>query len=422
MMLNKFPRIFASLVFLLTFSFGFAESAFPAHNLKINSNSFSKEVSRQDLTVSPYKELNEAIEKVNIGSNNVRFNGTVLIGYQGKIIYENAFGDADRSIGRKNTLDTPTQVASITKTFTGTTIAWLQEKGMLDIHDPVQKYLWEFPYSNITIENLLAHQSGLPDYLKFSGRYWSSSEPMYNEEVLRQFSTYKFGLRFTPGSKFDYSNSNYAMLALIIEKVSGMPYKKFMNKYIFQPLHMENTFVFDPNDEPKFKIAKSYNANFNIWKNTHQDGVYGDKGIYTTAEDLFKWDQALYNNNFISENTKQDVFTPRRPWKFTKNYGLGWRIKTYPSGNKYAYHTGWWHGYQGIFSRYIKDEFTVVILSNRYISGISDNSELIYETASKYLPLTNLEESIETPDVKTQQEQVEALDDGIQIVYADIQP
>lgn len=415
MKLNKSSRNFINLVFVFAFSFGFAENPLLA-NLKVDSKTITEGISYYDTSVSPYKELSEVLDRVNIGAKNSKFNGTILIGYKGKVIYENAFGDADRSMGLKNTLDTPTQVASITKTFTGTAVAWLQEKGILNIKDPVQKYLWEFPYSNITIEHLLAHQSGLPDYLKFSGRYWNSSEPMYNEEVLKQFSTYKFGLRFTPGTKFDYSNSNYAILALVMEKVTSMAYKDFMSKYIFKPLNMDNTFVYDPNDEPQFKFAKSYNANFTIWKNTHQDGVYGDKGIYTTAEDLFKWDQALYNNDFVSESTAEDIFQPRRPWSFTKNYGLGWRIKTYPSGNKYAYHTGWWHGYQGIFARYLQDEFTVVILSNRYISGISDNSELIYETAAKYLPLTDLNKKIEMPEEETQQEQVEDITDGIQIV------
>lgn len=355
---------------------------------KPHTSSFNIEF--QDTLKSPFKELKTVIGQINIGQQNPKFNGSVLVGYQGKLIYEKAFGLANKSTGMANTLHTPTQVASITKTFTGSSIVWLQEKGFLDIHDNVQKYLWEFPYSNITIEHLLSHRSGLKDYLNFSGRYWNSSQPMYNQEVLNQFRDYKFGLKFTPGSKFDYSNSNYALLALIIERVSGMPYKKFIQDYIFDPLQMENSFVYDPAEEYKIPYACSYKANFTTWANTHQDGVYGDKGIYTTPEDLYKWDQALYTNIFLSDQSKENAYTPRSPWEVSKNYGLGWRLRTFPNGEKYAYHTGWWHGYQGIFARYIKDDFTVIILSNRFISGISDNSELIYETASAYLPLTKL--------------------------------
>ncbi|MGI9526159.1 MAG: serine hydrolase domain-containing protein [Weeksellaceae bacterium] len=357
---------------------------------KVAKPSISTNIVFQDTLKSPFKELNTVIGQINIGEKNPRFNGSILVGYQGKLIYEKAFGVANRATGMANTINTPTQVASITKTFTGSSIVWLQEKGFLNIHDNVQKYLWEFPYDNITIEHLLSHRSGLKDYLKFSGRYWNSSKPMYNDEVLEQFRDYKFGLNFTPGTRFDYSNSNYALLALIIERISGMPYKKFMKDYIFEPLEMKNSFVYDPADEYTIPYARSYRANFSNWQNTHQDGVYGDKGIYTTAEDLYKWDQALYTNNFLSSKSKEDAFTPRSPWNVSKNYGLGWRLRTFPNGEKYAYHTGWWHGYQGIFARYIKDDFTVIILSNRFINGISDNSELIYETASAYLPLTDL--------------------------------
>ncbi|MDO5656482.1 MAG: serine hydrolase domain-containing protein [Flavobacteriaceae bacterium] len=386
---------FIKFIFLLTFTFSHAGSPFASTHASINANLFPAEIEHEDVTRSPYKELYEEIDRINLGATNPRFNGSVLVGYKGKVIYEKAFGQANRAIGKPNSLQLPTQVASITKTFTGTAVMWLQEKGFLNIEDKVSKYIWEFPYENITIEQLLAHTSGLSDYIQFSGRYWSSSQPMYNDEVLNQFTTYKFKLKFTPGTRFDYSNSNYAFLGLIIERVSGMQYKDFMKKYIFEPLHMNNSYVFDPADEYAFTHARSYNANFTEWKNTHQDGVYGDKGIFTTAQDLFKWDQALYSNNFLNSETLNNTFSPRQPWNASKNYALGWRMRTFPNGEKFAYHTGWWHGYQGIFSRYMKDEFTIVILSNRYISGITKNSELIYDTASKYLNLTDLKGNLQ---------------------------
>lgn len=394
---------FVKSLFLIACVFSYAETPNFDHLKVLEKIDFSNEIEHQDITKSPFKELHQEIDEINLGNKDVRFNGSILVGYQGKLIYEKAFGFSDHAIGLKNTLQTPTQIASITKTFTGTAIMWLQEKGFLDIEDKVQQHLWEFPYDNITIEHLLSHRSGLKDYIDFSGRYWNSSLPMYNDEVMKQFMDYKFGLRFTPGYKFNYSNSNYAFLALIIERISGMSYKNFMDKYIFNPLHMDNTFVYDPADEYNFPYARSYNAHFTEWKNTHQDGVYGDKGIFTTAEDLYKWDTALYAEDFINEETKKNTFTPRLPWEKTKNYSLGWRMRTFPNGEKYAYHTGWWHGYQGIFSRYLKDEFTVIILSNRYINGITENSELIYETAAKYLPLTDFKE-VKPPTTEEEEE------------------
>lgn len=406
MVLSQIIQKYCIFILLIVFSFGWAKSPnlnfFSAPNKAI----FPSKVQFIDTLQSPYKELRQELKQINLGAKDARFNGSILVGYKGKLIYEEAFGVSNKAIGLNNTLETPTQIASITKTFTGTAVMWLQQKGFLNIEDKVQQYIWEFPYEDITIEQLLSHQSGLKDYIKFSGRYWNSSEPMYNDEVLRQFTNYKFGLKFTPGEKFNYSNSNYAILGLIIERVSGMQYKKFMNKYIFEPLHMDNTYVYDPTDEYSFAYSRSYNAHFTEWKNTHQDGVYGDKGIFTTAEDLYKWDQALYSNNFISGETADDTFTPRLPWEKTKNYALGWRMRTFPNGEKYAYHTGWWHGYQGIFSRYMKDNFTVVILSNRYIKGITENSELIYDVASKHLPLT---------DLKAEKQAVDYSENGIEI-------
>lgn len=406
-------RNFFTFIFLLIIGFAFAANPFFNSGLELNASAFPENLEHQDITVSPYKEVYDAISQVNLGAKDARFNGSVLVGYKGKIIFEKAYGSANKSIGVSNSLTTPTQIASITKTFTGTAVMWLQEKGFLNIEDKVQKYIWEFPYSNITVEQLLSHRSGLKDYIDFSGNYWSSSAPMYNNEVLNQFMTYKFGLKFTPGNKFDYCNSNYAFLALIIERVSGMSYSSFMKKYIFQPLHMDNTYVFDPANEYAFSHARSYNANFTEWKNTHQDGVYGDKGIFTTAQDLYKWDQALYSDKFISKETLDNTFTPRLSWDKTKNYALGWRMRTFPNGEKYAYHTGWWHGYQGIFSRYMKDEFTVVILSNRFISGITENSELIYETASKHLKLTDFKGI--SPKVIEEAVEAEEMAEGITI-------
>lgn len=390
--MKKILLVLVHIYCIALFSFAYAtEYKLIDFNKKHNSPTYST-LSFQDTLSFPYKQLKDTIGKINIGNQNPKFSGSILVGYKGKLIYEKAFGSSNFSLGTPNSLNTPTQIASISKTFTGSSIVWLQEKGLLNIHDNVQKYFWDFPYSNITIEHLLSHRSGLKDYLDFSGKYWNSSAPMNNQEVFNQFRNYKFKLNFTPGTKFDYCNSNYAILALIIEKVSGMSYKNFIKKYIFEPLNMKHSFVYDPADSYNFNYAKSYKTDLRLWENTHQDGVYGDKGIYTTVEDLYKWDQALYTNKFLSEKSKNDAFTPRSPWNVTKNYGLGWRLRTFPNGEKYVYHTGWWHGYQGILSRYIKDDFTIIILSNRFVHGISKNSELIYEIASNYLSLTKFDE------------------------------
>lgn len=387
-------RLRVSISFIIISFFVLAEAKNPLNNkgfnVEINYNAPKEQLQYHDTISGVYAQLRNEIKAINIGAENPSFNGTVLVAHKGKLIFEKSYGLSNRAIGLKNTPQTPTQIASITKTFTGTSILWLEQRGFLDIKDNVQKYIWDFPYGNITIEQLLSHRSGLPEYLKFSNHYWSSKEPMYNESLLNMMKSKHFGLLFTPGTKFDYCNSNFAVLGLLIERVTGMPYKDFVSKYIFEPLNMEHSFVYDPNDTYDFSFAKSYRANFRDFPNTFQDGVYGDKGIFTTVRDLFKWDQALYSDEFLEDSLKEEAFTPTRDWSVEKNYGLGWRVKCYPNGEKYVYHTGWWHGYQGIFARYIKDDFTIIILSNRFISGISKNSEEIYEVAQRYLNLTEL--------------------------------
>lgn len=383
----KYIYLFSALTILLS-GLAFAKDFDTKKNTPVNIPPLS-EFKYYDTISGVYAQLRNEIREINIGAKNPRFSGTVFVAHKGKLIFEQSYGYSNRSIGIENTPQTPTQIASITKTFTGTAVLWLAQKGFLNIEDNVQKYLWEFPYAGITIEQLLSHRSGLPEYMRFSNNYWQNPSPMYNQDVLTMLNTHRLGLLFTPGTKFDYCNSNFAILALLIERVSGLSYKDFLKKYIFQPLEMKSSFVYDPKDDYNFSFAKSYKADFRDFPNTFQDGVYGDKGIFTTVEDLYKWDQTLYGDGFLNEALKKIAFTPTIANK-EKNYGLGWRIKCYPNGEKYVYHTGWWHGYQGIFSRYIKDDFTIIILSNRYVNGISKNAEEIYNVAQRYLNLTQL--------------------------------
>lgn len=377
----------------LFFSLSFAFSASPSFfSMEVeNFSTHDENLAFHDFEDERYEQVRKFVQSNNIGALKPAFNGSVVVAHQGKLIFAESYGVADRAINKENSLYTPTQIASITKTFTGMALLWLQEKGFLEVTDPVQKYLWDFPYSNITIEQLLSHSSGLADYLKFSRKNFTLGNPMYNQDVLNELAQNKYKLTFTPGSRFQYSNTNYAMLGLIIERVSGMTYKEFMKKYVFEPVGMQSTFVYDPLDEPSYSFhAKSYYANFNHFPNTFQDGVYADKGIFTTPSDLLKWDRILNTEEFISKSAIDNAYTPRYSWNMTKNYGLGWRVKTYPNQEKYVYHTGWWHGYQGILSRYIKDDFTIIILSNRFINGISDNAEMLYAGAADVLEMTKL--------------------------------
>lgn len=294
------------------------------------------------------------------------FNGSVLIGHEGKIIYERYFGVADKSTGRAINANTSSQLASTSKPFTATAILWLHQSKYLNINDPVNKYLKGFPYDNITIKMLLNHRSGLADYTKMGNGIWKSKTPMYNPNLLTYIENSKPRLNFTPDTKFQYSNTNYALLASLVEEVTGMSFKKFMKDFIFEPLGMKNTFVYDPNEAPPVPITKSYRANYAIFEENFQDGIYGDKGIYSTPQDMYRWDQSFYNNALLDNKTLLASYSGySNETAGKRNYGLGWRMIEEPN-YKIIFHNGWWHGNNTVFYRFVGDNFTIIVLGNRY--------------------------------------------------------
>lgn len=311
------------------------------------------------------------------------FNGSVLIGYQGHIIYERYLGFADKNRNIKLTKDAPVQLASTSKTFTATAVMYLHQHKYLNIDHPVQTYLPSFPYPQITVKMLLNHRSGLPDYLKWWGRYKNTVTPAYNDELLTMFAKYKPALDFPSNTRFKYSNSNYAILARLIEEVTEMKYKDFMKQYFFEPIGMNNTFVYDPAEGFPGNATKSYHPNWIEYPIVFSDGIYGDKGIYSTVRDMYRWDQSFYDNEFLDSNTTEYAYGPCSfETGGVKNYGLGWRMYCYPDGDKVVFHNGWWHGNNTVFLRFIKDNFTIIVLGNKYNKGIYQHGPAIYKILS----------------------------------------
>lgn len=312
------------------------------------------------------------------------FNGSVLVGYQGHIIYERYFGYADKNAGRKLSADASVQLASTSKTFTATAIMYLHQHKYLNIDHPVKTYFPTFPYANVTIKMLLNHRSGIPDYLKWYARYNKNTiTPIYNDELLGMFAKYKPRLEFTPNTRFKYSNSNYAILARLIEEVTEMNYKDFMKQYVFDPIGMKNTFVYDPADGLPGKATKSYRASWEIFPIVFSDGIYGDKGIYSTVRDMYRWDQSFYDYEFMDSATTEYAYGPCSfETAGVKNYGLGWRMYCYPDGDKVVFHNGWWHGNNTVFLRFINDNFTIIVLGNKYNKSIYQHGPAIYKLVS----------------------------------------
>lgn len=306
------------------------------------------------------------------------FNGSVLVGYKGQILYERYLGVSDKENNELWTKETQSQLASTSKTLTAGAIMILKDKGLLAFDDKVNKYIESFPYPDITIRMLLNHRSGLADYMKIAPR--PAGKPfMNNDDVLNLFVKQKPKLNFTPDTRFTYCNSNYAILASIIEKVTGMRYNYFMQRFIFNQLGMTRTFVVDPTQPKCSTAACSYNNRWQLEPNMHLDGVWGDKGIYSTVVDLYRWDQALYSGKVIKASTLKEAYQGYSNEKAgVKNYGLGWRMLNYPNGTKIIYHNGWWHGNNTCFYRFIDDNFTIIILGNRYNRNIYHQPQQIY--------------------------------------------
>jgi CubicO group peptidase (beta-lactamase class C family) len=308
------------------------------------------------------------------------FNGSVLIGYNGKVIYERYFGFSNKERKMPLNVSSSSQLASVSKTFTGGAILYLYQHKYLNIDDLVQHYLPQFPYPNITIKMLLDHRSGLPDYTKWVPAYTGDMRTLINnEDMLSLMAKRRPPLEFRPNTRFKYCNTNFAILALIIEKVSSMSYYDFMAKYIFQPLGMTNTFVYNPWKGLPSNATISYKRNWIREPDMFADGVYGDKGIYSTPEDMYRWDQSFYKGTLLNNETIELAYGPcshERPG--IKNYGLGWRMLCYPNGNQIIYHNGWWHGNNTSFYRFIHENMTIIVLGNRFTNSIYHQAPKIY--------------------------------------------
>ncbi|MFD2247711.1 serine hydrolase domain-containing protein [Pontibacter ruber] len=295
------------------------------------------------------------------------FNGTVLVTKYDQVIYKGAFGYAD--FYRKDTLTTETafQLASVSKQFTAMAIMMLKEQGKLRYDDSVQQYIPTFPYKGITIRQLLTHRSGLSNYTYFSDQLWPDrNKAITNEDVLNLMAVHKPRPYYEPNTHFNYSNTGYALLASIVTKASGMPFPVFMQKHIFGPLKMRNTFTYSENATALTgKVATGHTGRRQKRTTDYLDTVLGDKGLFSTVEDLYKWDQALYTQKLVKRKTLEEAFTGTRTEKRKKeDYGFGWRILPLESGDTVVYHAGLWHGYTTYLLRNPKDHSALIVLSN----------------------------------------------------------
>lgn len=293
------------------------------------------------------------------------FNGSMLIARQGEILVNEGFGLANVEHRVKNTPATRFRVGSITKAFTAMSIFILQEKGFLHSDDPMNKYIKDFPGTeNVTLYHLLTNTSGIPDFIVFPD-YWERMMrlPSSLDQIIQSIK--EKDLRFTPGSRFEYSTSNFMLLTKIIEVVSGQKYEEFLAENILFPIDMYNTGIDDGR-----KIVPNLANGYSVWEDyIHTEFVdmsipSGGYGMYSTVEDLFKWDQALYTEKLVKQETLDKIFTP-----YLQDYGCGWAVQQNKHG-RLACHFGDINGFTNDFLRYMDQKVTVIVLSNLGITPV----------------------------------------------------
>ncbi|MBK8944536.1 MAG: beta-lactamase family protein [Ignavibacteriae bacterium] len=334
---------------------------------KLYTKENNNEILRNKLTKEQILKSKE-IHKYFKHRNEVNgFNGNVLFAENGNIVYENSFGYADIRSKTKNNLNTKFQIASVSKPFTAYAIMLLKQRNELSLEDSIQQYFPEFPYKGITIKLLLIHKSGLPEYFYFADKLWEDKKtPITNTDVI-DLMVEKFPNRYyLPDKKYNYVNTNYCLLAAIVEKITGDNFIDFMQEEVFDALQMKNTFIYNAvNLVEQNNIATGYEKENIKAQETFLNGVVGDKGVYTTVEDLLKFDRALYNGNPVEDKILKEAFQPMHTrLLINDNYGLGWRINAEDSTNKIVYHTGWWKGFRSYFIRELGKKKTIIVLSN----------------------------------------------------------
>lgn len=316
--------------------------------------------------------IDQYYKKIWEGGN---LSGGILVAKGDEILYENYRGFGREGNQMPIDKNTPLHVASVSKTLTAMAMLKLVEAGKIKLTDHLTQYFPGFPYPNVTVQTLLDQRSGLPKYEYFIPKIQPApaelSKPFItNQDVLDMIIKYKPDLARDTDTGFMYCNTNFAMLALLIEKITKTPFPQAMKEMIFQPLKMEHTYIFQEKDIPTAAQSFYYGGN-RLYPLDRLDLIYGDKNVYTTPRDLYNFSKAMYSKDFLKPDLMQMVFTPYSNEKSgMNNYGLGFRMKIFDNGEKLTYHNGWWHGTNSVFAHLLKSKVTIVAIGNKYSNQV----------------------------------------------------
>lgn len=387
---------------MLYIMFGFLLSCSnPASDVEEREAAYQKDTSFQFSPISEsekqvyQQKINALYQSTLLKSN---FNGSILVAKNGEVVFEDYKGYSNFSTREPINQNTVFHLASVSKTFTGMAIMHLWQNGKLQLNDAVCKYIKDLPYKDVTIKDLLCHRSGLANYVHFMEgierikiqkrnrrgklitieklvRTGKQKKIYSNQDVVDYINEHNIKPECRPDRVFKYCNTNYILLAMVVEKITKQSFPTYMKDSLFTPLGMNNTYVFDKTKIDSYTPSYKYNrVPYGI---EEYDCIYGDKNVYSTVRDLLLWDKALYQGKFVSKQTQAICYTPySNERKSYHNYGLGWRLIVKPT-DTLVYHNGWWHGNNTVFTRVVKDTATVIVLGNLYNNTIYKAKNLI---------------------------------------------
>ncbi len=304
-----------------------------------------------------------------------RFNGTVLFAEKGRLIYKECFGYRVRTKEDSLRLGDPFQLASVSKPLTATLILRLWEERKLGLKDSLSEWFKDWPYQGITVKMLLTHRSGLPNYMYFM-EGWKNGAHYDNEDVLHRIRNDTPNVYYVPDYRYNYCNTNYCLLALIAERAADTNFRAAMKEKVYEPVNMKK-----PQELLSLRPVSAKVKGHNKWGSPIEDypnRAIGDKELYASAKDLYRFDQALRNGELLADSTLKKAYTPQHEDLYDHdNYGLGWRINERDTTDRIIWHNGWWKGFRTYFIRLIERDATIIVLNNTTRGPFLSNKRLI---------------------------------------------
>lgn len=335
-----------------------------------------------DMNKAMVAQRTQQADKVFTGLSRNGLNGVVLYAEQGELVYEEAFGWRDLNKRHKDSIriDDAFQLSSDSKMFTAEAVMLLKAEGKLDYDDDIRKYIPEIPYEGVTIRHLLTHCSGLPRYDSMADEFWPDrKKPFSNEALIAMLAEKTPDPYGTPGGGYFYNNINYALLASVVERASGQHFEDFMRERIFEPCGMTHSYIYSMRDDTAVSLYMPVEVHgHDVYRsgpvkaqNDYLNGVMGDKIMFSTVEDLYRYNQALDQALLLPDSLQREAFMPGSPkWKNDENYGFGWRMsKEHPDA---YFHFGWWKGYRSLIVRDVAHRRFLAILTNTTVQLPSD--------------------------------------------------